>query len=282
MVVSAMYDLMPKILKRGELEQLNREALAVLGTPLFFVSPDLKRPHTSESRGRYYEAVTGLYIVYHDYGMRFLRSFLYFCKDKNLPEWQSHMCQHYNSICSNLRGLLCHGSVENGSHLYRSRRELGKYFPEKKETVRLDCFEALSESDCAKILQGLCVDADQFLEQLRLCIQAVSQDDALRSAWKQELIQKVLNPQKAGYGNQYFDQRIVKDLERMAQAGQTQKLYKNVVKQWLSSLEKNIWADTIPDTDYLRQTLYEALYKLYHPQESLREKQAAADILLDL
>lgn len=82
MVVIAVCNTFPQILTPGVLENLNCEALTSLGTPLFFSSPDLKRPHSSESRGRFYEVVTGLYVVYHDYGSSFLLTFYAFASRK--------------------------------------------------------------------------------------------------------------------------------------------------------------------------------------------------------
>ena len=280
-----MRDLMPKILNPGELEKLNREALTTLGTPLFFVSKDLMRPHAGDSCGCLYEAVTGLYIVYHDYGMGFLRSFLRFCNDKKLSEWREPMRFHYDGVCKDLRGLFCHGGIENGGHLYRGRRALVRYFPDQEESARLEYFEALTEPDAAAMLQQLCEDADRFLKQLRRCIHEVGQNEALCAEWKNKLIRDVLNPQGKRIDNdgnvQYFDRRILTDLEEAARSGD-RKPYGGAVKNWVVKMGEAIRTDAITDTDYLRRTLYETLYQLYHPEEALREKKSLADILFDL
>lgn len=279
MVVIAMCDIFPQILEPGVLESLNREAIDSLGTPLFFSSPDLKRPHTSESRGRFYEVVTGIYVAYHDYGARFLITFLRFCRQKNIPAYCSFMIKHYYIICS-LRGALCHGGLENGAHFSRLCMNLRRYLPEQDGEDLLAQFNALSEMECTTALQKLCADADRFLNQLHLCIKAVGNERIQRADWKQYLIQNALNSKEPVYGRFYFDQRIVNDLEQAVKARNSQKDYGETVCSWLSDLKKVIETDSIPDTDYLRRTLFEALYRLYHPQEFPAEK-SSVDLLID-
>lgn len=282
MVVIAVCNTFPQILTPGALENLNCEALTSLGTPLFFSSPDLKRPHSSESRGRFYEVVTGLYVVYHDYGSSFLLTFLRFCKQENIPTRHNPMLKHYHIIC-NLRGALCHGGLENGFHLSRSCSDLRQYLPEPEGTAPLNQFDSLSEADCTAALEKLCAEADSFFDQLRLCIKEVSSEPSQRSDWKEHLIQTFWNPPAPKYGKAtfYFDQRIVNDLARAVRAGNIQTGYEETVRNWLLDLEQKIETDSIPNTDYLRLTLSEALYKLYHPQEFLAEK-SSADLLFDL
>lgn len=280
MVVIAMCNTFPQLLAPGALENLNCEALASLGTPLFFSSPDLKRPHSSESRGRFYEVVTGLYVAYHDYGARFLLTFLRFCHQENIPAWHDLMLKHYHIIC-NLRGALCHGGLENGFHLSQSCSDLRQYLPELEGTAPLDQFDSLSEADCTAALEKLCAEADFFFNQLRLCIKAVGNEPFQRSSWKQHLIQTSLNPSAPKYGKFYFDPRIVNDLEQAIRTRNGQMGYEKTVRDWLLDLEQKIGTDSIPNTDYLRLTLSKALYKLYHPQEFLAEK-SSADFLFDL
>ena len=277
-----MCNTFPQILTPGALENLNCEALTSLGTPLFFSSPDLKRPHSSESRGRFYEVVTGLYVVYHDYGSNFLFTFLHFCKQENIPAWRNLMLKHYH-IIGNLRGALCHGGLKNGFHLSRSCSDLRQYLPEPEGTAPLNQFDSLSEADCTAALEKLCAEADFFFDQLRLCIKAVSSKPVQRSSWKRYLIDTSLNPYTPKYGKEkfYFDFRIVNDLARAVRAGNDQMGYEETVRNWLLDLEQKIETDSIPNTDYLRLTLSEALYKLYHPQEFLAEK-SSADLLFDL
>lgn len=282
MVVIAVCNTFPQILAPGALENLNCEALTSLGTPLFFSSPDLKRPHSSESRGRFYEVVTGLYVVYHDYGSSFLLAFLRFCKQENIPTRHNLMLKHYHIIC-NLRGALCHGGLEDGFYLSRSCSDLCQYLPEPEGTAPLNQFDSLSEADCTAALEKLCAEADFFFNQLRLCIKTVSSDPVQRSCWKRYLIQAFWNPSapKNGKGKFYFDHRIVNDLAQAVRAGNIQTGYEETVRDWLLDLEQKIETDSIPNTDYLRLTLYKALYKIYHPQEFLAEK-SSADILFDL
>lgn len=280
MVVIAVCNTFPQILTPGALENLNCEALTSLGTPLFFSSPDLKRPHSSESRGRFYEVVTGLYVVYHDYGSNFLLTFLRFCRQENVPAWSNLMLKHYHIIC-NLRGALCHGGLENGFHLSRSCSDLRQYLPEPEGTAPLNQFDSLSEADCTAALEKLCAEADFFFDQLRLCIKAVGNESFQRSSWKRHLIETSLNRSEPKYGKFYFDFRIVNDLAQAVRAGNIQTGYEETVRNWLLDLEQKIETDSIPNTDYLRLTLSEALYKLYHPQEFLAEK-SSADLLFDL
>ena len=255
MVVIAVCNTFPQILTPGVLENLNCEALTSLGTPLFFSSPDLKRPHSSESRGRFYEVVTGLYVVYHDYGSSFLLTFLRFCKQENIPTRHNPMLKHYHIIC-NLRGALCHGGLENGSHLFRSCSDLRQYLPEPEGTAPLNQFDSLSEADCTAALEKLCAEADSFFNQLRLCIKAVGNESVQRSSWKRHLIDTSLNPYTPKYGKFYFDFRIVNDLAKAVRAGNIQTGYEETVRDWLLDLEQKIETDSIPNTDYLLSLIH--------------------------
>ena len=130
-------------------------------------------------------------------------------------------------------------------------------------------------------MEKLCAEADSFFNQLRLCIKAVGNESVQRSSWKRHLIDTSLNPYTPKYGKFYFDFRIVNDLAKAVRAGNIQTGYEETVRDWLLDLEQKTETDSIPNTDYLRLTLSEALYKLYHPQEFLAEK-SSADSLFDL
>lgn len=282
----------PKIMIPGELEQLNLRALRKLGTPLFFVSTNLPRPYFDDANN-VYEVVTGLYVIYYDYGIRILESFLEFCQkdadqDPNKPTaWHKSMKIHYGGI-KKLRHFFCHGNLRNGGYAKKIRRVMNYYFPDKENIQYTwpDHLMELSQTEFEQMLGKLCKDADMFFDRLDQCITEVGEDAERCSRWKTYLIQKVFNAEEPQYGTKqyqlYFDERIIYDVEKAIPGSYDREMHQYAVSQWLKMLKDAIEEGLPPDTDYLRRTLYDTLYRLHKPQKVLPDKSSIDRFGIDL
>lgn len=126
----------PNIMKPGELTRLNEYIISRLGTPLFFAVSDLVRPNGQDSIGVLYEVITGLYIIYKDFGIKILENYLEFCRDNSEKKKGYRMLSHYDSI-KDFRSGLCHGNLFKGGYNEDFNKILKKYF---SKNYTEDCF----------------------------------------------------------------------------------------------------------------------------------------------
>lgn len=268
----------PKILQPGELQKLNEQALRKLGAPIFFITPQILRPSTSDVIGRFYETATGLYVVYKDYGMKILNTFFSFCASNQFA-YSGFVWPHWNNVQS-LRGAVCHGWVPGGIHVKRLCRTMRYYFPEEAEQGWPEAIATLEAEKYGALLDKLCADSDRVIRYIYDCIDQIAADEELLAQWRTALVQDALNGQERRYGNNYFDGRIVNDLEEAAR-GQSRRLASQLaVRDWLLELEPRLLAGRITDSDELFQTLAQALRNLYHP-EQLGNQRSSADLIPD-
>lgn len=254
----------PLIMEHGQLELLNEDVISKLGTPLFFATPDLGRPYTQDARGKLYEIITGLYIIYHDYGIRFLSNFLTFTKS-HLPAHGGHAVQaHYWSIES-LRGGFVHGSLPDGNHAKELMRKLGFYFPGTSQQWP-GILPTMTDQDCMVMVTKLTNNSDRLVRYIRDCANVIANTPSLLTSWKEQVLDDVLNENIPMYNGKYFDGRIVSDIVCACRDySQPQHLVQAAVQQWLTKSNTKIKDGTLSGSNDLYLALYKEIYDLYHP-----------------
>lgn len=265
----------PKIMKPRGLRELNEYMIAKLGTPVFFAAPDLDRPGSDCPSGRLYEIVTGLYIIYKDYGMKLLQTYLEFCSDR-LQECGGPAYAHYQTI-KRLRGGLCHGCIPRGYHAAEFENVLLTLL-----SGGAGAYEdaPMSDEACGYMVNVLSDDADRFADLLKACADQISADPKLLEAWRKKLLKRALNRDNPQYGrNLYFDERIVKDLANLHNNGKNPGSRQLAIKKWLRGLEPTIRQGKIQDSEELWRSLETAIFELYHPVKQYSAP-SSADILL--
>ena len=271
----------PIIMEPGQLKSLNEYAISTLGVPLFFVTPDPERPHTDDMCGRLYEIVTGLYIIYHDYGMRFLSSFLQFTKDKFPAHGGHSVLAHYNSVLT-LRGGFCHGCIPQGKHGADVMYRMNYYFPGTSQQWP-GVLPKLTDQECAHMVNALSNSSNNLVQYVKDRAQAIAQDPGMLTLWKNEVLSKVLNKDQPQYGSGknkvFFDERVISDIVDACRAGAPKLAHQSTVQQWLARVEKKIRNGTVAESDDLSKTLFAAVYDLYHPATQQTRK-SSADLLL--
>ena len=271
----------PMIMEPGQLRKLNDDIINMLGTPIFFVVPDPSRPKTYSVNGRLYEIITGLYVIYIDYGVRLLSAYLTFCTD-NVDPGGSSMQRHYRSV-KRLRGGFCHGCIPGGSHAYRLTRAMD-YYLHPSETEWPASVENLTEGQCKTIITKLAANSDKLIRYIRDCASKIQKNPELLKRWRELIVDKVMNKNIPRYGKnemdmEYFDPRIVNDLAEMYRAGKPRKPYAQVVRTWLSQMEPKLLRGSISSSDELRDSLADGLDNLYCPS-SLDDTESSADLLM--
>ncbi len=278
-------NLYPELLQPHGLQLLNDEAIKKLGTPIFFAVVEPSRPRARSNIGRLYEVVTGLYVVYKDYGMQIFQTFLDFCKqnirEKALRERRS-LVDHIVHI-KDLRGGLCHGNFIDGDGTWKLLRTLGIYLPQADITNWPECMYQLSDCDCQKIVCKIIIESNELVSYIRDCIDwlALPDNKAVLTLWRKTLVEKALNPDKKQYTKEryFFDQRIVMQFELPIRRGMYQKNHGMALQQWLRDLKPRILNAEINQSNELQQTLIQALENLYHPT-ILHRSISSADTLM--
>lgn len=270
----------PLIMEPEQLRLLNEYVISELGVPLFFATPNPSRPHTHDMSGRLYEIITGLYIIYHDYGMRFLSSFLTFTKD-NLPAHGGHsMVAHYKSVLT-LRGGFCHGCLPQGKHGMDVVYRMNYHFPGRSQQWP-GILPHMTEQECAQMVTALSDSANKLVQYVKSCTQIIATDPQKFSLWRTEVLTNVLNKNQPQYGSRnkvFFDERVISDIVGACRDGAPKKPYQQTVQQWLAGMEIKIQQGTITESNELYNTLYTAIYDLYHPVVQQTSK-SSADLLL--
>lgn len=254
----------PLIMEPGELKALNNDVIAALGTPLFFATPDLGRPYTQDVRGKLYEIITGLYIIYHDYGVRFLSEFLDFTI-ANLPGYGGSALRAHVWSVEALRGGFVHGSVPGGKHAQTLMRKVGFFFPGTSQQWP-GILPNMTDQDCVTMVSKLTYSADQLVVYIRDCAANIQNDPGLLAAWKQRVMDQVTNETTAGYHGEFFDNRIVSDIVGACRDYNLPFIhYRLTVRQWLVKINDKMRNGTLSDSDELYTTLFNDIYNLYHP-----------------
>lgn len=270
----------PQIMEPSALRSLNEYAISRLGTPLFFAAPNqLARPKSREPAGALYEVITGLYVIYSDYGFKILNEYLHFCRE-TVPEVDgSFVFPHYGST-KKLRGGLCHGSLPQGNHIETFLRSMDYYLPQQlgltPETVT-----AMSDEQCRAVVNKLSGYSDRLDSYIRDCADRISEDPSLSIQWRGRLVCKVFNKDKPMYsrGESYFDERIVWDLVKEVKGSEAPKPHQLAIKNWLIDLEPKLLQGTISDSDELPDSLLRALAALYTPSALGTEPSSAERLL---
>lgn len=272
----------PKIMEPGQLRKLNDYVLSRLGTPIFFAVPEPARPRTQGISGMLYEIVTGLYLIYRDYGMRLLKTYLSFCKDETefSDRNGAFALQHYYSV-NELRGGFCHGGLPGGAHVSALMRRMDFYVQTAEKKAWPDFMMAMTEEQCRETVNKLSANADRLMDYIKICADQIASNEELLDRWRRMLVDRALNPNvpQYGYGHhkQYFDERVVKDLEDEVRRGQISKGHQETLKSWLRTLEPDLLSGKISDSDKLYHTLVQALERLYYPVQTGR---SSASLLL--
>ncbi len=268
----------PSILQAGKLKELNEYVISQLGTPVFFVTPEPSRPHSEDPCGRVYEIITGLYIVYKDYGIRFLSAFLSFCK-KHFSMYGRYAYAHYDGIAT-LRGGVCHGGMPHGKHVQELMCSLDFYFPGANAQWP-GMLPGMTKEQCVYFVNRLSDDSDKMVNYIKMCADRIAQDETLCKLWKQVLLTEVMNKSKEQYSNgkSFFDERVVQDLAKACRGSDSWKPHKPTICQWIAKMEPVIQSGGIKQSDELYKSLYDSLYSLYHPQVS-QVATSSAELLL--
>ena len=71
-------------------------------------------------------------------------------------------------------------------------------------------------------------------------------------------------------------------MEKAIPGSYDREMHQYAVSQWLKMLKDAIEEGLPPDTDYLRRTLYDTLYRLHKPQKVLPDKSSIDLFDIDL
>lgn len=270
----------PKIMEPGQLRKLNDYVLLRLGTPIFFAVPEPARPRTQSVIGMLYEIVTGLYVIYRDYGIRLFKTYLSFCK--NEVEYSdgngAFALQHYSSV-NELRGGFCHGGLPGGAYVSKLLSRMDFYVQTAEKKSWPDFMAAMTEEQCRETVNKLSANSDRLVDYIMKCADRIAADEELLGRWRRKLVDWAFNPNVPQYGrhDRYFDERVVSDLEDKIRQGQESKPHQETLKGWLSTLEPDLLNGQISDSDRLYHTLVQALEQLYYP---VRMGRSSASLLL--
>lgn len=245
----------PLFLQPKKLHDLNNRALTNIGFPLFLCSIERSRPNTSEAVGALYEVVTGLYIIYHDYGSRFLKEFRSFCKMENRSV---ALCDHYEdefskdnkhlSMVNKLRTGICHGIFPNtndATNYICTLKQLSKV----RQFVKWPEFPAqLHLEQCSEILNNLTDGANNLYNHLWQDIETISLRPGLPEKFCEQLKEHLLNIDRPNWNNEYFDRRILKQV-RGCSVQNLPVAEQMIVRCWLKYLVDDLQAKEIKDCD---------------------------------
>lgn len=254
----------PLILEPGALRKLNDDAIRVLGTPVFFYSPETNWPKPADPMARMYVTVTALYQVYHDYGTQILKSFLTFCEFGDIYFWETTMLpqQHIEKIAA-LRNGLCHGSLPEG--------RLAQTFQETLQTYRLSwppASHSACQSFCDRLLPKLVAESDAVLNYLVQHIELISTHAKALPRWREWLVRDVMDPEQLLYSERpgegrFFGINMVWDLANRYPGEKNKAELSRAVQQWLSDMKPRLLNGCIETSDTLPDTLTAAIQALY-------------------
>lgn len=260
---------LPLFLQGGKLKALNQMAFGSLGVPLFFVAPEPARPHATTASGRLYEISTGLYAVYHDYGMRQLETFLDYCRSRlgDVNVDIQKMLRHIEDV-EMIRTGICHGLLPDSSDASIFVRRLGRFLNAKREDLRWPSYPAgLNEDDCEKILNGMTSAADYSYQYIETLITKIAQNTTLTEDFRRELVAKVFNSRQPGYSQKsYFDQRIIMALTKNKRNNTV--LIQDVLQTWLENMEDSLLKGTMTNECEPYDCLKSAIQEAYLPVNS--------------
>ena len=275
----------PKILCDGELKAFNDRITALLGTPIFFTAPPrLFRPKATDVIGTLYEVISGLYVVYHDYGIELFRAYRDFCettvtvvglaqndgflrRDPCGPtnhEFVATQVWYHCRRVDDLRGGFFHGCLPNASEANKTRRAMshmltGGHWPDDLATLTVQQANIL--------LSRLSDESNKMFAYFERCAAVIADpmNGHLLTDWRATLIQKAFNDVSPQYSQQtaYFDGRTIKDMEASARIG-NKKPYQATVISWLQSLQTPIQNGQLTSAS-LYTTLQTAFLDLYDP-----------------
>lgn len=253
----------PRIMEQGQLKLLNDAVISELGTPLFFVAPDLGRPFTLDARGKLYEIITGLYVIYHDHGVRFLSDFLAFTK-AHLLDYRGHIIQAHVWSIETLRGGFVHGSLPDGKHAQNLMQKLNFFFPGTSQQWP-GILPTMTDQDCMHMVTRLTSDSDRLVCYIQDCSKRIANDPRLLASWQQYILNNAMNEYTPKYGGKYFDGRIVDDIVSACRDYTKPFLpYQSTVQQWIVKSNQKIRKGTLANSDDLYKSLYNDIYDLYH------------------
>ena len=276
----------PKILRDGELKAFNDRITTLLGTPIFFTAPGrLLRPKATDTIGILYEVISGLYVVYHDYGIRLFSTYRDFCKmhvtavgftqsdgfahrtfgGVSNHEYVSSRVQHHCINVDHLRGGFFHGCLPNASEEGKTRRVMSHM---TSGGTGPDDLATLTEQQATEMLGRLTDGSDKMFEYFERCATVIADpmNGGLLADWRGTLIQRAFNPDDPQYsqGTVYFDGRTINDIEESTRVGGQKKAYTQTVRDWLRSLDTPIRSGNLTSAQ-LHSTLKTAFMDLYDP-----------------
>lgn len=250
----------PILLQPGGLRTLNQSAFNSLKAPIFLMSPEPSRPSSASSGvARLYEIVTGLYIVYHDYGDQLLTVFLKYC-DSTFPFLKTdiHKARIHIGRVTTLRIGFCHGLIENCSDANAYVSRIKEYLNEPSNSGNWPTYPAsLTDAKCASFADALALESNKFRDVLVRCIQACS---ANALPYRQCLEQKVFNGAIQQYGNgaYYFNMRVVDML--LPQKGSLSTPIQSALQNWLNNMKSDLIDGQLSNEDEPMRRLMSELY----------------------
>ena len=261
---------LPLFLQSGKLKALNQMAFSRLKAPLFFVAPEPARPHAAAASGRLYEISTGLYAVYHDYGMRQLETFLDYCGSRlgDIHWDKQKMLRHIENV-EIIRTGICHGLLPDSPDTVAFVRRLGRCLNAKQDDMVWPSYPAgLSEDDCEKIIKELTSAADDGYRFLETLIARISQNTTLTEGFRRELVDKAFNSTAPGYSKKtsYFDQRVVAALTKNKRSNTV--IIEDVLQTWLKSIKDGLLKGTMANEFEPYDCLKSAIEDAYLPTTS--------------
>lgn len=244
----------PLFLRPEKLHTLNELAFNRIGFPLFLCAVERSRPSAKDEVGVLYEVVTGLYVVYHDYGSRILKEFCSFCDEQNRVEplrsqytEEREQDRKHQRAVDKLRTGFCHGifpGTSSGTVYAVTLKELAG----TSEFVHWPEFPAnLSHSQCTRVLNGLLQGADNLYEHLWNDIEVLAARPGVLEQFRDRLQINLLNSDQPKWNEGYFDRRIVAQVRGGARDLPVADVM--IVRYWLRTLADDLQRGGIENAD---------------------------------
>ncbi len=263
----------PLFLQPGKLRALNELAFREVGFPLFLYVSERSRPAAEDVVGVLYEVVTGLYVVYHDYGSRFLNEFCAFCdgQDRVEPlrdqyrEERKQDRTHQDTV-NKIRSGFCHGifpDTRSGMNYVLALQDLTGI----SGSVSWPDFPAnLNKSQCAQVLENLLLGADNLYKHLWQDIESLAARDGVMEQFRNRLQTKLLNSDQPQWGfakkKEYFDLRVIKQVCGRARDLPVPNTL--IVRCWLKMLVDGLRRGEIENASAPIVRLQELCYQVKH------------------
>lgn len=244
----------PLFLQPGKLRALNELAFKQIGFPLFLCATERSRPGAEDVVGTLYEVVTGLYVVYHDYGSRILKEFCSFCDEQNMveplrdqyAEERKQDLKHQRAVNS-LRAGFCHGifpDTGSGKGYVLALRDLTGIHG----FVRWPEFpSSLSRNQCNLALKNLSQGADKLYHHLWQDIGSLAERNGALDQFRDRLKNNLLNSNQPKWGEGYFDRRVINQVRGGAR--DLPVADGMIVRYWLRTLVDDLQRREIESTD---------------------------------